>query len=203
MEGIPPLEPGSDRVTLGFASEVMSAFEFLLGIGFEVACEKVTKVEFSGRALTVTIYHGRSSYEVGCELYGMDGAGYDAAEFMALSSPSSFAAYTKYVALTLEGIRAALGQLSELFHEFVLPHITNSSISSATWNALADYRRRWRHSYAEEVRVSQLKEQAHAAFAARDYPRAALLYGGMVEHLTKVERLKLAFARKRGVRKNA
>lgn len=63
-----PTIQGGGSGRLGFVDLVLSAFAFLLRLGFVVARREATLVRFEKDNVFVNVYHGRSSYQVGLEL---------------------------------------------------------------------------------------------------------------------------------------
>lgn len=63
-------EPNSDRSQLRFEEAAISAFAFLTSerYGFRCVVSESTIVRYESDTVGVTIYHGRSSYEIGCEI---------------------------------------------------------------------------------------------------------------------------------------
>ena len=59
----------SRRIQLGFTSEVLSMFHFLIqDYGFKCVETDVTFVRYESESIFVNIYHGRRSYELGVEI---------------------------------------------------------------------------------------------------------------------------------------
>lgn len=60
------LSEGDSR--LGFTKIAEKAFAFLLGMGFNLVRREATLLRFETENVFLTVYHGRSSYQIGVEL---------------------------------------------------------------------------------------------------------------------------------------
>jgi hypothetical protein len=97
--GNQPLEPAAMSIgekasggqgRLGFIDLALSAFTFLLRLGFELIRREPTRLVFESPSVFVNVYHGRSSYQVGVEIGRLDDARhkYSLYEVLAVLAPS-------------------------------------------------------------------------------------------------------------------
>jgi hypothetical protein len=82
----------SGQGRLGFIELALSAFAFLLRIGFEVVRREPTRLVFESPEVFVNVYHGRSSYQVGLEIGRLEaGDKYSLHELLAAVAPPEVA----------------------------------------------------------------------------------------------------------------
>lgn len=186
----------SDREALGFAEAVRSAFAFLRQYGFAEIEAAPTIVRFASGDVGLTLYHGRSSYEVGAEigLRGSTEPGYTLSEVIRLADPAEGAKYRNLAVTTKESVRNAAATVASLLKKFGEAALI---ADSKCFSRLEDQRRAWSESYALDVLADQVLPRADEAFRQGRYAEAADLYERIRPRLSPAETKKLDLAKRR------
>ena len=178
------------REEFQFQEAVGAAFLFLEELGFKKVESLPTFVKYRKELVTVEIYHGRQSYEVGLNI--SDGsASYSITDVIPKDSARSFAQRT---ATTKEAIGNALSELA-LALSTDCPNLLDGD--KAAFAELANSKRLRAKQYELEVLAINLRPSAERAFRHGDYAEAVRLYEKFDPVLSESEKQKLAIARRR------
>ena len=183
----------ADRSQLQFVQQVRNAFSFLAKQGYTEAEALPTLVRYCKGDTKVEVYHGRSSYEIGCEVITF-GIRYTVADFVRVSDPEAAKTYRNPAATTPDGVAIGLKELSALMRRYGAAALLGDT---QFISVIEKRRQQWLEEYALDIAEYQLRPQAREAFRRGDYSKAAEMYGRIQERLTATELKKLAFAKKR------
>ena len=179
---------------------MLASFEFLRPYGLKPAEENATLVRYESDTVTVNVYHGRASYEIGVEIgrrdrperYGLgylvSSAGNDAWE------AEGFGRSTMFQVSTPEGVRKLVPKVAELVRKYGDRFLSGDP---AFYAQLADANERAGMAYERQQMLKRIRKDAEAAWDAKDFARVAELYDPISDGLTEIEIRKLAYARKR------
>ena len=181
---------GSYRMNVDFCDEVRRTFAFLKEAQFLEVEAQPTLVRFRRGDIEVAVYHGRNSYEIGCELV-ISGTRYGITEIVRVFDPELAERFRYTSASTSEEVAAGLHRVAALLQRY--GELALSGNPEFISN-LALYRKAWSESYALDVKVRHLRPQAELAFRNRNFSLAADLYGQIRERLSPAETKKLLFA---------
>jgi hypothetical protein len=182
-----------DRNNYEFEKAVGEHFAYLQDFGFAVSNSSPTIVSFTRGDVSVTIFHGRSSYEVGAEV-GFEATSYSVGELIRLSDKVAGAEFRNPAATTTEVVAASVAMTADLMKRYGQEAIAGDR---ATFDELAQLRNAWGQQYELEVRAYQVRPKAEVAFRSGDYGAAALLYQSIRPLLTPVEVAKLELAERK------
>ncbi len=182
-----------DRRRFNLASQVEASFAFLADLGFSQVESQPTIVRFRRNGLTVNVYHGRQSYEIGVEVARGEER-YSLSELIRSADPALADQYRNPTATTPEELTTALARVADLLQRFGARALRNDADYFAQLQQLG---KQWKASYALDVLAEQIRPKAEAAFRARRYAEAAKLYEKIGSRLSPTEQKKLATARKR------
>lgn len=191
------MQPNSgERGAFGFPFAVEREFGFLTAHGFRCVSTKSTLVRYESDHVFINIYHGRSSYEIGIEVGSTDleeqEKGFSLFAFIHLAAPDKAATYRNFVAVKPEAVSVRVAALQKLFTQYVLDVLMGDP---DIFIKLEAQRKKISAAYASEVRASQIRPRAEAAFRDKDYPEAVRLYEIIQDELTTTEIKKLKYAR--------
>lgn len=186
-------EVGRERTRLNFANAVRQRFAFLDDLGFSEVESLPTLVRYRNGDLEVTLYHGRSSFELGFEIC-RNGTRYSISELIGVADSEAAERYRSYAATTPDGIAAGLTQLEELVRRYGDRALRDDT---AFFTMLEDHRKAWAEEYAIDVLARQLRPKAQAAFQQGNYREAAELYERIRPRLSTAEEKRLALAKER------
>lgn len=205
------LEPHPDRSRLRFEESVLSAFAFLTepGFGFKCVVTDVTLVRYESATVFVNVYHGRSSYELGCEIGLLAGRDRGAAE------PESEEAYpeegftiweiarleeapgvddrTFLQASTPERVEQLVPQLAQLVRTYALRALRGES---AYYASLSQARTDWFKKYMADSQLERARAEVARAWQRKNYAEVARLFEPLSSELTPAEYKKLEYARR-------
>lgn len=167
--------------------------------GFRAVSMERTLVRYESDRVYLNVYHGRRSYELAIEVDLLDSArnmepGFSLGELMDLYAPDEDKDFRYFVARTPHGLEKGIRQLAERVERYANPVLTGDSV---IFTRLHEQRERWKRDFAEDVRATQVRPKAEAAFRQKDYGEAARLYESIRGILTRAERKKLVFAQER------
>lgn len=187
-------KPGRDE--LRFESSAKAAFSWLVNFGFCLFEGSATMVRYRGPLGHVTVYHGRSSLEVGVEvgppLSTEDN--FAMSELIRLEQPEKAESYRNPVATTPSAIENALSNQASRLRKYGR-RVWEGDIS--IWTDLEKQRIQWAQQYSQEVLLSQSRPVAEAAFRNRDFQKVVTVLAEVEDLLTPAERSKLRYARKK------
>lgn len=185
---------GRERTRLNFANAVRERFAFLDDLGFSEVESLPTLVRYRKDDLEVTLYHGRSSFELGFEIC-RNNTRFSISELIGVADSEAAERYRNYAATTLGGIAAGLTQLEELVRRYGDRALRGDP---AFFTILEDHRKSWAEEYSIDVLARQLRPKAQAAFQQGNYREAAELYERIRPRLSTAEEKKLVLAKERG-----
>jgi hypothetical protein len=193
--------PTFDRDQLGFVSEVMSAFRFLLtDHGFSCVKIEPTFIRYESTSIFVNIYHGRRSSELGVEIgklgniSGLKENWYTLGEVMDLMGVREKLGFTFFQASTRERIQILVPKLAEYVRKYA-GSIFEGNLQ--IFERSRDLRHKKSEGYMKEIFLSQIREEAEKSWHNKDYAKLVELYDSMKDDLTFLEVKKLEYAQKR------
>lgn len=179
--------------TLNFNGLVESRFRDLLPMGFALARSEKTLVVYTSGALSVEIYHGRASYEIGLNLV-IGEARYSLGEVLRAIGDPAGEAYRNASGTDQASIEKAVDQLGDLLFQSIVPSLSDQLALSAV---LEQCRADWARGYALQVLAENIRPLAEQAFRDRDFSRAAKLYSQISDALSEAEVRKYLYAKAR------
>jgi len=204
-------EPNPDRSQLRFEEAALDAFSFLrTEFGFRVVETEVTRVRFESDHVFVNVYHGRSSYELGCELgllreqNGNDDVSpsedkvrenaYSIWEIARMVAAPGITEGTHYQASTSDVVATLVSRLADLVKRYGQRALMGDR---AFYQALESAHSQWFENYQKETTLLQIRRQVSDAWRARDFRRVVELLDPVIQELTPVEVRKLEYAKSR------
>jgi len=180
----------SGRGRLGFIELALSAFAFLLRIGFEVVRREPTRLVFESPVVFVNVYHGRSSYQVGLEI-GCREAGdkYSLHELLAAVAPSEVDR-ARCQTSDPEVLERCLSTIADIVER------TCGSLLSGNADAFEELRAAVaprRKAITLEAQFGAIVDRADQAWAAKDLGRAEELYQRAEPALDETRRRRLKY----------
>lgn len=204
-------EPNSDRSQLRFEEAVLSAFAFLTAPSHAFRCvtSESTIVRYESTDVFVTIYHGRSSYELGCEIGLLTGQG-DAGlgkggdedpleegftiwEIARLEGAPGIDERTFLQASTAERVERLVPQLAELVRTYAPRALRGDA---AYYASLSQARTSWFENYMTDSRLKRARADVARAWQSKNYAEVVRLLEPLSDELTPAEYKKLEYARK-------
>jgi hypothetical protein len=179
-----------NRTALDFVACVRRAFGYLREFGFVETSRELTLVRFSRGDVDVSVFHGRSSYEISVDV-SWAGQPFTMGELLKLVRPTAASSYRPPAATTTEQTARWVSAVAEQFTAIV------PLLLDALPVALKRERQREAEVLELDVRTSQVRPKAAAAFHDKRYAEAARLYRLIESRLSGVERQKLALADRR------
>ena len=176
-----------------FAGEVKRTFGFLCDLGFSVIVELPTMVQFARGGITVDIYRGRESQEIGAGVSFL-GSRYALSEIVRAVDPEAARRMRNIVATTPGLLMKGLEDLSSALRHYGAAALGGER---SFFSTLSEQRTRWSEDFALDVLANQLRPKADEAFRCGDYARAAEIYSRIRGALSPTEIKKLEYARRR------
>jgi hypothetical protein len=186
------------RAGLDFPAAVRNAFAFVKDLGFREVGADATIVRYATEWVLLTIYHGRSSYELGVEVALVNAErrepGYTLNEFFRLASAedATHEELKSYCATTAAEVAIGVGKLASLAKVYLPTALRGDE---GIFEALARQRQAWATGFAADVAYRQLSPKAAAAFREGKYREAAELYESIRNRLSSAELAKLEYAK--------
>ncbi len=190
-------EPGRNRWKLGFKEAVLHNFGFLRSYGMAPVTEEVTLVRYESECVFVIVYHGRASYEIGVELgrtdrpekYGLGHVVWQADK--EVYKAEGFGGAVMFQVSTADGVSRIVPKVVALLEKYGHAFLSGST---AFYEELARANERASIAYQRDQMLTRIRQEAEAAWAAKDYARVAELYHPIEEELTKIERKRHSYA---------
>jgi len=172
---------------------VESHFNWLRGCGLLPTIKEETRVVYSNESVSLTVYHGRSSWEVGIEIgFGsFEDEVFSMSELLRLGRGSGADSYRNPIAVDAFELEKALKMQSERLKESGETALTGEQTVIAQ---LKNNRDSWSKKYELETRLEQARPLADAAFRDGDYNRVCELLAPLESALSPAESKKLKFA---------
>lgn len=191
---------GPDRHRLGFAASVQSAFGFLVSkYGLRCLRAESTFVRYQSERVFVNIYHGRASYELGFEVGQLPEypcqpeRPFRLGEIIQLAGAEQETGYTFLQASSEERVRRLVPELADLVQRYAGPALDGDP---ETFQQLAEVRSERSRQLVREAELGRIRHRAEEAWRAKRYALVAALYESIPNDLTRVERAKLAYAKR-------
>ena len=165
------------RTDLNFVDAARSAFGFLKALDFSEVASDETIVRYATDRVSLSVYHGRSSYELGIELRMLadtaGAPGHSMSALIRLERPEEAARFRNAIATTPLEVESGVGELAKLVQAYGGQALRGEPTVFAR---LQQQRSEWAAQYADEVAYAQVLPAADDAFRSHDYARAARLY---------------------------
>ena len=168
---------------------------FDLDYGFQQVEASPTLVRYRCGDLEARVFHGPRSHELGFEIE-REGERFDISEIIALSDPSAADRYHNPMVRTPSAVNTFLQQLADLVRRCGERALRNDP---ACYEMLRQQQKVSVEQYWFDMRCSQIRPKAEAAFREGRYREAAELYREIRAGLTPAEIKKLAIAEKRSL----
>lgn len=185
------IEPSND--SFAFAEKVREVFRFLREQGFVETVALPSMVELVKNGVTVDIYCGRRSSEIGAGISFL-GSRYALSEIVRVVDPEVANRMRNIVATTPELMTSGLEQLSSALRQYGASALSGEP---SFFSELSEQRFRRSAEFALDVLASQLRPQAEEAFRQGEYAKAAEAYARIRGALSPAEIKKLEFAERR------
>lgn len=183
-----------ERSPLRFPEEVKAHFSFLESKGFQCTHSETTLVRFYSSKLSIVIYYGRQSYEIGLRIEeGRGSVSYSFSEVLRLFQSGRSEHYRDYAAHTVEGVAKGVQRLSELFLKCIDAGILDDT---ELFSRLKQQRDEWAQNYAFETELEQIRRKFEPAWAKKNFSKVVELLAPFQEHLNSSELKKLEYAKK-------
>lgn len=185
----------ADRSLLRFADEVTDRFAFLDAQGLRRVHVEDTLVRFESHRLTINIYHGRQSYEIGLEVEGPASPHdrYSFSELLRLVDQEQAQHYRCFAAHNIQGVSNGVRQLAETFQKYFTSGILDDN---RLFSRLKQQRETLNRDYAKDVELQQARRKADDAWHQKDYSLVVKNLKPLRDSLSPSEVAKLAFAEK-------
>lgn len=188
-----------DRSMLGFSEVVRSAFDFLEAeYGFARKDVAPTLVRYESSSVVISVYHGRSSYEVGVEISTRSASNrreppFELADLVAFCGQEALLPAGFLQASTREAVRAIVRRAAEILYQCGSDLLRGDRFA---FRRLDELRREQAVSNGLKRRLSDVRAAAATAWQEGDYRRVEALYRSIEPHLTPAERKKLDYVSK-------
>jgi hypothetical protein len=189
------------RIQLGFTSEVLSSFHFLVeDYNFKCVKTDVTFVRYESKFVFVNIYHGRRSYELGVEIGKLENHlpiredWYSIGEIMDLMGVRKNLRFTFFQASSKDQIQILVRKLAEYVKKYAKPILDGHY---EIFEKLEILRKNNSDAYIREAELQNIRERADIAWKQKDYVKFIELYNQVKDGLTSIEGKKLDYARKK------
>jgi hypothetical protein len=184
-----------NRARLNFPEVVADRFTFLTDYSFARVHMDPTLVVYRNGNLTINIYHGRGSFEVGFEICP-DNERYSMSQIIRAIDPTVAEQYRNRSAATPPEVQSAVDRLAALVSQYADRALRNDP---TVFEVLRRQQAAWAETYAMDVLEQQVRPKAEAAFREGHYKEAAELYDRIHERLSPAELMKLDISRKRSM----
>jgi hypothetical protein len=189
------------RIQLGFTSEVLSSFHFLVeDYSFKSVKTDITFVRYESESIFINIYHGRKSYELGVEIGKLEKDpsvqefGYTIGEIMDFVGVRKDLKFTFFQSSNKDQIKILVRKLAEYVKIYAGP-ILNGDLKIL--EKVQILQKEKSDAYIKEMNLRHIREMADAAWKQKDYVKFVGLYSSVEDDLTPAEAKKLEYARKK------
>jgi hypothetical protein len=190
-----------DRIHLGFTSEVLSFFHFLIkDYDFKYIKIESTFVRYESNFIFVNVYHGASSYELGVEIGKLENYlpiredWYSIGEIMDLMGVRKNLGFTFFQASSKEQVHILVRQLAAYVKKYAKPILDGHY---EIFDKLEILRKNKSDAYIREAELRNIRERADIAWKQKDYAKFIELYNQVKDGLTSIEGKNLDYARKK------
>jgi hypothetical protein len=164
-------------------------------LGFRCVRSEATFVRFESRAVSINVYHGRQSYEIGLEIeFASAREAYSFSELLRLVDPEQAERYRNYATHTVQGVAEGVGQLADLFHRCIDAGILDDS---QLVPHLKLQREELSRNYAFKTQLQQARRISEAAWRKRNYADVVKALKPFRAALTPSEVRKLELGRRK------
>lgn len=178
---------------LGFVDHVLSAFAFLLRLGFVVTRCEATFVRFEKDNVFVNVYHGRASYQVGLELGRLlDGDVYSLHELFRVLAPSEIE-QARCQTTNSEVLRQCLASIAATIEQHCDALLAgNANAFEKVGATIAPLRK----AATLQAQFGATIDRADKAWELKDFSKAADLYERSAPALDETRMRRLEYLRK-------
>lgn len=191
----------SRRIQLGFTSEVLSSFHFLIkDYDFKCAKTESTYIRYESDFIFVNVYHGRRSYELGVEIgkleknHPIQENGYSIGEIMDLMDVRKDLKFTFFQASSKDQVQILVRKLAGYVKRYAKPILDGDY---GIFEKIRILRKNKSDTYIREIDLRNIREMADIAWRQKDYVKFVELYNQVKDALTSIEAKKLDYARKK------
>ena len=186
----------SERESLGFPAAVKSAFGALaIDYGLGTISSNPTLVRYSSDKVSLDVYHGRMSYEIGAEV-GRVGAinsrTYRVADVLRVVLGEAHGVQSLFWANSPGAIVERLDSLARLVTEYY-PAVLRGDAD--VWVRIETEIAEYEEAETRKIVEYPVRVGAEKAWNLKDYVQVAGLYATIERHLSEVERRRLEYAR--------
>lgn len=191
-------DPGPNRQRLGFQAAVLSSFDFLTSrFVYRLVQSEPTFLRYEGDHVFINVFHGRGSYEVGCEiglLFSSSGERFTLGEILEANGLPDAPGKTRFQASSPEGVASVVPKVADLVQRYAGPLLVGDP---KAFQHLRERHTRWFESFMRDQRNTPVRDEASVAWQARDYARVVELYESISRDLTPLEVRRLGYARRK------
>jgi len=187
---------GMTERNVGFTEAVLESFSWLEVYEYRPVEVKQTLVRYEGACGEVTVYHGRSSWEIGVEVGPPHGAAeirYSMSALVQLVDQFGGREYRNPGAAKPEIVRRFVKEQADRLEQYGSRIFAGDS---SIWQELADQERRARESLGIATRLARAIPEADRRFRERDYEGVVELLSPYEVFLSQTHRKKLSYARR-------
>ena len=189
------------RGNLGFSSEVLSSFYFLIkDYNFKCVKANTTFVRYESKFLFIIIYHGRRSYELEVEIGKLEENqnipenGYTIGEVMELFDVRKDFKFTFFQASCKSQVQILVRELADYVRSYATPILDGDF---EILEKLRNFRQVKSDAYIRQMNLRNIREMAEVAWRQKDYAKYVDLYNSVKDDLTLIEEKKLHYAVKK------
>ncbi len=191
-------EPAPDRSQIGFTEAVKSSFAFVNEYGLELVQEEVTLVRYQSEKVSLTVYHGRGSYELGVEFERVDLCGekfglYDMLKWAKGAGKIEEIPTGGYQGSSREVVQRLVEEMAELVKRYAEPLLQGDAEIYQTLREQQSYDAA---EYTKEVHLRAIRRQAEIAWQNKDYKTLLSLYRDLQGDLFPSEFMRFQYAEK-------
>ena len=192
-------QPNPDRWQLGFSEAVKSHFSFVKQHGYELVQDDVTLIRYKSKKVTLNVYHGRSSYELGVEFVRVGFPRdrftlFDLLQWLYATGAIDEVPTGGYQASMRPAIQALVAKISDIIRQYGISLLKGDV---ETYQALKEQQSSDAANYTREMRLRALRKQAEAAWRCKDYKGLLNLYSDMQGDLSPLEFRRFQYAETR------
>ena len=192
-------ERGVDREKLCFTQEVLAAFDFLTKeYSFRCVRKSATFVRYESPNVFVNVYHGRGSYELGCEIGSLlskipENDKFTLSDIVQLADAQKETGYTFFQASTVDRVKMLVPRLSELVKKYAVSALKGDK---RTFEQLRELVQKNSDDYIKDMNLAHMRKRADKAWHDKNYTKIIELYKTMQTDLNEIEKRRLKYAKK-------
>ena len=178
----------SNSGRLSFVEYVKSSFAYLENYGYTVKENTDTMVLYVSSDVSVKVYHGRLSYQLGMEIKQTDSEEYyNLFEILSTFAAEHARMHRQYS--TEAELRESVAQLATIIHD-CCEDIISGQVNA--FRRLSEHARMQRAQVTKDAQYGAIMDQADLFWEAKDYERAFVRYKQAEPNLdsTRMRRLK-------------